>query len=353
MKIGILGTGNIAPAYITGCSKFPEDIQVTACADLILERAQAFADTHHLQAQSIEELLNNSEIDLIINLTIPAAHAEVSHQIIEAGKHVYVEKPLTLNRIKAQKILESAQNRGVRVGCAPDTFLGAGGQTSRRVIDRGDIGTPVAATAFWACHGHESWHPNPTFYYQPGGGPMFDMGPYYLTALVNLLGPIQTISAMTKRSFNTRIAEHESIQGQEIPVHVDTHVAGTMSFVDGTIATIVMSFDLWTHHLPCIEIYGTKGTLIVPDPNRFGGDVKVWTTENQAWQRVEPVGRSDVQRGIGVADMARAIVANEPHRASGELAFHVLDAMQAFDESAAQQKHIALSSEPVKPAVFV
>ncbi len=353
MKVGILGTGNIAPAYIKGCSKFPEDIQVVACADLFLERAQAFAKTNHLQAQSIEDLLNNVELDLIINLTIPDAHAEVSLQIIEAGKHVYVEKPLALNREEAFSVIEAAKEKGLRVGCAPDTFLGAGGQTSRQVIDRGDIGTPIAATAFWAYHGHESWHPNPSFYYQPGGGPLFDMGPYYLTALVNLLGPIQSVSAMTKRSFNTRVAQHESIKGQEIPVNVDTHVAGNVRFVNGAIATIITSFDLWTHHLPCIEIYGTKGTLIVPDPNQFDGDVKVWTAESQEWRLVVPVGRSDVQRGIGVADMARAIAHNEAHRASGELAYHVLDTMQAFDESSAQQQHITLNSEPEQPAILV
>lgn len=349
MKIGIIGTGNIAPAYMLGCSKFPEDIQVIACADLMRERAEAFANTHNLQAQSIDELLNNPEIDLIINLTIPVAHVEVSQQIIDAGKHVYVEKPLALTRDEGHKVLEAAQSKGVRIGCAPDTFLGAGGQTCRQVIDRGDIGTPIAATAFMVNHGHESWHPNPSFYYQPGGGPMFDMGPYYLTALVNLLGSIQTISAITGKSFDERIAEHENVKGQVIPVNVNTHVAGTIGFKNQAIATIIMSFDIWQHKLPCIEIYGTEGTLIVPDPNIFGGEVKLWNTKHQEWLTIPHVGRSDVQRGAGVTDMARSIRENTPHRASGNLAYHILDAMQAFDESSEQGKHIVLESHVSRP----
>ncbi len=349
MKIGILGTGNIAPAYITGCGKFPDDVQVVACADLLLERAQVFAEANGLQAQSIDDLLKNDAIDLIINLTIPGAHAEVSQQIIEAGKHVYVEKPLALSRDEGLKVLNAAQAKGVRVGCAPDTFLGAGGQTCRQVIDRGDIGDPVAATAFMAVHGHESWHPNPSFYYQPGGGPMFDMGPYYLTALVNLMGPMQSVSAMTKRSFSERVAQHETIKGQVMPVNVDTHIGGTVGFVNGAIATIIMSFDVWTHHLPRIEIYGTKGTLVVPDPNTFGGDVMLWDMDSREWKQIEPVGRADVQRGIGVADMARAIANDRPHRVSGDLAYHVLDAMQAFDESSAQRRHIDLGTPPERP----
>jgi len=345
MKIGIIGTGNIAPAYMLGCSKFPDDVQVVACADLLLDRAQAFAETHELQAQTVADLLNNPEIDLVINLTIPAVHAEVSLQIIEAGKHVYVEKPLALNRESGKQVLDAAAAQGVRVGCAPDTFLGAGGETCRQLIEQGAIGTPVAASAFMVIRGHESWHPNPSFYYQPGGGPLFDMGPYYLTALVNLLGPMQSVSAMAKQSFDERIAQHDSIKGQVIPVNVNTHTAGTIGFVNGTIATMMMSFDVWQHKLPCIEIYGTEGSLIVPDPNTFGGEVRLWQPQAQEWLLVDPVGRSDVQRGIGVAEMARALKAGEPHRANGELGYHVLDAMQAFDESSEQGRHIQLQSQ--------
>lgn len=352
MKIGILGTGNIAPAYIIGCAKFPEDVEIVACADLMLERAEAFAKQHGLLAQKIEDLLSNNEIDLIINLTIPAAHSEVSLQILEAGKHVYLEKPLALNRNDGLKILKKAQKQGLRVGCAPDTFLGAGGQTSRYAIDQGYIGTVLSASAFMVGHGPEAWHPNPSFFYQPGGGPLFDMGPYYLTALVNLLGPMTTISALTNQGFSERIAGHESIQGQVLPVNVNTHAAGTIGFASGAIATVIMSFDVWSHKLPCIEIYGTNGSLIVPDPNTFGGDVLLWNLEEKSWRTVPSVGRSDLQRGVGVADMARAIHTDSPHRVSGDLAYHVLDAMQAFDESSSQERHIKLSTQPARPAAL-
>ncbi|MDX1436308.1 MAG: Gfo/Idh/MocA family oxidoreductase [Anaerolineales bacterium] len=349
MKVGILGTGNIAPAYIKGCGEFPDDIRIVACADLIDEKARAFAEAVGIEPLSIQGLLNNHEIDLVINLTVPTAHAEVSRQIIDAGKHVYVEKPLALRREEGRALLEAAAGRGVRVGCAPDTFLGAGGQTARMVIDRGDIGEPVAAVSFMGYHGPESFHPNPAFFYQYGGGPMFDMGPYYLTTLVNLVGPFESISAMAKRSFETRTAQHESIRGQEVPVGVDTHIAGTALFANGVVASIITSFDLWSHHLPRIEIYGSKGSMLVPNPNIFGGDVQVWSLDQPEWQVVGPVGRSDLERGVGVADMARAIANQEPHRASGELAYHVLDVMQAFEESAESGELVRLSSHAERP----
>ncbi|HLA42303.1 MAG TPA: Gfo/Idh/MocA family oxidoreductase, partial [Aggregatilineales bacterium] len=344
MKVGIIGTGNIAPAYMKGCGAFPEDVQVAACADLMPERAAAFASTHNLQALSIDELLAHDEIELIINLTIPVAHSQVNHQVIAAGKHVYGEKPLALTRAEGRQILEAAQAKGVRVGCAPDTFLGAGGQTCRKIIDSGAIGEPIAAIAMMASHGPENWHPNPFFYYQPGGGPMLDMGPYYLSFLVYLMGAITGVSATTKRTFAERVAGHESIRGQVIPVDVNTHAAGTVTFASGAIGTIIMSFDVWKHNLPRIEIYGTEGSLSVPDPNRFDGTAQVWDRKSGEWHDAPMVGRDDVQRGIGVADMARAIQNSEPHRLSGALAYHVLDAMEAFEDSSREQRHITLTS---------
>ena len=349
LKVGIIGCGHIAPKYLQGCADFPQDIQVVACADIIEERTRQFADDHQLTAFSVEELLGNPEIDLIINLTIPAAHAAVSLQVIEAGKHVYSEKPLALTREDGRKILAAAEQAGVRVGCAPDTFLGGGGQTSRHIIDSGVIGDPVAAVAFMASHGPESWHPNPAFYYAPGGGPMFDMGPYYLTTLVNLLGSITYIFASSKRAFNERVAGHPSINGQVIPVSVTTHQTGTVHFENGAIATMITSFDMWSNNLPVIEIYGTEGSLSVPDPNRFGGDVRVWETQTKEWRSVPLIGRDDVQRGIGVADMARSIMGDRPHRASGSLGYHVLDAMAAFDESSERLQAIALESRVLRP----
>ena len=353
MNIGLIGCGNIAPAYITGCAHFPADVRIIACADMDAERARQFAATHQLRAQSVAELLLNPEIDLVINLTVPAAHVAVSLQVVQAGKHVYSEKPLALTPSDARLILSVAAANDRRVGCAPDTFLGAGGQTARHAIDTGMIGDPVAATAFMVCHGHESWHPNPGFYYQLGGGPMFDMGPYYLTTLVNLLGPARRVTGASKRTFEQRTAGHETIKGQVLPVNVATHITGSVDFHSGAIATVVMSFDVWRHNLPVLEIYGTQGTLAVADPNTFGGPVRVWEVKTGEWRELPLAGRADIQRGVGVVDMARSISSGEPHRASGELAAHVVELMAAFEIASGSQQHVPIQSHPAAPAVLL
>ncbi len=347
-KVGILGCGNIAPAYVTGCRPY-SIVDVVACADLNEERAKQFAHEYGLQAQTIDELLADSDIDIIINLTIPSVHAEVSLNILNAGKHVYSEKPLAINRDDGQKILGNAVEQGLRVGCAPDTFLGGGLQTCRKLLDDGAIGRPFAAKAFMASHGPESWHPNPAFFYQTGGGPMLDMGPYYITALVNFFGAVSYLSASTSRSLDERIAGHESIRGQKIPVEINTYSAGLLNFASGVTATMMISFDVWKHHLPIIEIYGTDGTLSVPDPNTFGGTVKLWTADRQEEYEVALTHSDEVRRGIGVAEMAHAIATNCPHRASGELANHVLDVMLAFDESSIEHQFIQMRSHIDRP----
>ena len=272
-NIGIIGTGAIAPAYMKGLGVFPDGVKVVSCADLNFERASAFAAEYGLEAMSAEGLLASDNVDIIINLTIPVAHAEVSLKILSAGKHVYLEKPLAINLADGRNVMRLAKEKGLRVGCAPDTFLGAGGQTARRIIDEGLIGRPVSANAFMMGHGPEPWHPNPFFYYVEGGGPMLDMGPYYLTALINLLGPIDCVAGMTNRAYENRTAGYEAIRGQNIPVTVDTHYAGLMRFESGAVGTIITSFDTWRSTLPRIEIHGTKGSISVPDPNTFGGDV--------------------------------------------------------------------------------
>lgn len=348
LNVGLIGTGNIAPAYIRGCKPF-ESINITACSDLDFERAQAFATEHGIQAYTVDDMLASDDIDIIINLTIPAAHAEVSLQIIEAGKHAYCEKPLALNRADGEKIIEAAKAKGVRMGCAPDTFLGGGGQTARKTIDDGVIGKPVAATAFFLSHGPESWHPNAGFYYLKGGGPLFDMGPYYITTLINLMGPVARVSGSANITFPERIATSEALNGQVLPVEVNTHIAGTLEFENGGIATIITSFDVWGHHLPRIEIYGEDGSLSVPDPNRFDGVVQAIHGDDGAWRDVQLTHTTNIGRGAGVADMAYAIQSGRPHRASGALAFHVLDIMQALEESAAQGKHIDINSTLDQP----
>ena len=348
LNVGLIGTGNIAPAYIKGCAPFSV-IKLTACADIVQDRARDFAAEHGLTAHSVDDLLARDDIDIVINLTIPAAHAEVSLQIIKAGKHAYSEKPLAMNRADGGRILAAAKAAGLRMGCAPDTFLGGGAQTARKAIEDGAIGEPVAATAFFMAHGPEAWHPNAGIFYLKGGGPLFDMGPYYLTALVNLMGPAARVAASARITFPERIATSEALMGQALPVEVNTHIAGTLEFESGAICTVITSFDIWGHKLPHIEIHGSEGSLSVPDPNRFDGAVSLLRGGTRAWADVPPTHSANIGRGAGVADMAYAILSGRPHRASGRLAFHVLDIMCALEESAASGQHVAIQSTLDQP----
>ena len=348
LNVGIIGTGNIAPAYIKGCAPF-DVIKISACADILADRARGFAAEHGLVAYSVDDLLARDDIDIVVNLTLPAAHAEVSLQIIEAGKHAYCEKPLAINRADGEAVVKAAAAAGLRMGCAPDTFLGGGGQTARKAIDDGLIGSPVAATAAWLSHGHESWHPNAGFYYLEGGGPMLDMGPYHVTALINLMGPVARVSGAARMTFAERIATSEALKGQRLPVEVNTHVAGTLEFESGAIANVIMSYDVWGHHLPYIEIHGSDGSLSVPDPNRFDGDVSLVKGGTREWVDIPLTHSTNIGRGAGVADMAYAIQSGRPHRASGDLAFHALDIMLALEESSAQGRHIDIESTVEQP----
>jgi len=349
VKIGLIGCGNIAPAYIKWSRTF-EILDVVACADINPAAAKKLASEYGLRACSVDELLADPEIEIVINLTVPKAHAEVSLAIIAAGKHVHSEKPLAVTREDGQKILAAAEKAGVRVGCAPDTFLGGGIQTCRKLIDDGAIGQPVAATAFMMSHGPESWHPNPGFYYKIGGGPLFDMGPYYLTALVNLLGPIRRVTGATRVSFPERIATSEAQYGRHIPVEVATHITGALDFAAGPVGTVIMSFDVWQHKLPCIEIYGSEGTLSVPDPNTFAGPVRLWQPTDREWREIPLTHRAEVGRGIGVADMAYGLRSGRPHRASGALAYHVLDVMHSIEDASRSGHHVELASTCPQPA---
>ncbi|MCC6803300.1 MAG: Gfo/Idh/MocA family oxidoreductase [Anaerolineae bacterium] len=350
MRVGIIGCGNIFPAYVKGCRAF-KILEVVACADLLPERAGERAKEFDIpKALSVEGLLSDPEIDVVINLTVPVAHAEISRAILAAGKHVHSEKPLAITREDGRSILDAAGECGLRVGCAPDTFLGGGLQTCRKLIDDGVIGVPVAATAFMASHGPEAWHPNPDFFYKLGGGPLLDMGPYYLTALVHLLGPVRRVSGSARISFPERIATSEALNGHRIAVEVPTHVAGVLDFGSGAVATILTSFDVWAHNLPRIAVYGSEGTLSVPDPNTFGGPVRLRLGGESEWREVALTHSADVGRGIGVADLAYGSVYGRPHRASGELAYHVLDLMHALIDSSAAERHILIESTCAQPA---
>jgi predicted dehydrogenase len=350
VKVGIIGTGNISSAYVKWIRTF-EILDLVACADIDMAKAQELATKFEIpKVLSVESMLSDPEIEIIVNLTIPAVHAEVSLSILQSGKHVYSEKPLAINRQDGQQILKTAKDRGLLVGCAPDTFLGGGQQTCRKLIDDGQIGEPVAAVAFMLSHGPESWHPNPDFYYKLGGGPMFDMGPYYLTSLINLLGPVRRVTGATRVSFAERIATSVVASGRRIPVDTPTHIAGLLDFASGPIATLITSFDVWGHNLPRIEIYGSEGTLSVPDPNIFGGPVRLYKPQDKVWVDVPLTHTEDTGRGIGVADMAYAILYGRPHRASGELAYHVLDLMATFDDASTTGQHIDVASTTNRPA---
>lgn len=345
IKAGIIGTGNISGIYFENGSKF-DAMQVVACADLDLERAKARAEQYHVRGCTVDELLADPEIDMIINLTIPKAHASVNLRALEAGKHVYVEKPFAVEREEAQEVLALAAKKGLYVGSAPDTFLGGGIQTSMKLIRDGWIGTPIGATAFMVCGGHESWHPAPEFYYQKGGGPMFDMGPYYLTALVAMLGPITRVTGSARVSYPERTITSAPKYGQKVKVEVPTHIAGVMDFASGPIGTLLTSFDVkGGSSLPRIEVYGSSGTLLVPDPNGFGGEIKLWQAGANEWSSIPlAYGYADNARGVGAADMAKAIVTGRKHRASGELAYHVLEAMHGFHDSSNQGAHYVMKS---------
>ena len=349
--VGVIGTGDISGAYFRGLGVF-DFIEVRACAALHLERAQAKAREFNVpRACTVEELLADPEIELVVNLTVPRAHAEVARAALEAGKSVYNEKPFTITRTEGRELLELAHRRDLRVGCAPDTFLGAGIQTCRRLIDDGAVGDPVAATAFVMNHGHEHWHPSPEFYYQAGGGPMFDMGPYYLTTMVALLGPVRRVAGATRRTFAERTITSQPRAGTRIPVEVPTHVASVLEFASGPIATLVASFDVWSHNTPLLEIYCTRGTLSVPDPNTFGGPVLLRRARDERFHEVDLThGYETNSRGLGAAEMARARSQGRPHRCSGELAYHVLDIMHGMHDAADSGRYVVLESTCPRPA---
>ena len=350
-KVAIVGCGNISDIYLQNCAAF--GLEVTACADMDASRAQAKSQKFKIPARSVAEVLADPTVEIIVNLTPPAAHAEISRAALNAGKHVYSEKPLATTRADGALLIELAQQKNLRIGCAPDTFLGGGLQTCRQLIDSSVIGEPVAAVAFMTGHGMENWHPNPDFFYQPGAGPMFDVGPYYLTALVNLLGPVRRLTGSTRISFPERLITSQPLAGTKITVNTPTHVAGVLDFVSGPVATVIMSFDVWAANLPRIEIYGSLGSLSVPDPNTFDGPVLVRLAQDTDWRDVPLThGYNNNSRGLGLTDMARALREGKGHRANGALAFHVLDLMQSFEEASRTGQHIDIPSRCERPAAL-
>jgi predicted dehydrogenase len=329
LNVGVVGLGRISRAYLTTLQRLPE-VRVTSLADREPERAEAALPTAPgARAVPVPELLAADDVDLVLNLTIPAAHAEVALAALDAGKHVYGEKPFALDLTQARQVLNAAG--GLRVGCAPDTVLGTGIQTARKAVDDGLVGVPVAANAVFTSPGHEAWHPDPEFYYRPGGGPLLDMGPYYLTALVHLLGPVERVVGAASRSRSTRSIASGPRASTAFGVEVDTHVAGVLVHTSGALTTLTTSFDVVASTQPRIEVHGTEGSLSVPDPNHFTGDVRLRRLGEPEWATLPPsAGVVDAARGTGVADLAANLAAGRPHRASAEVAVHVLDVMQTL-----------------------
>ena len=344
VTVGVIGCGNIFDAYLNASQHFPI-LNLTSCADMQPERAQTKAEQWGLQNRTPEELLADDSVELVLNLTTPESHVTVARQILECGKHVYSEKPLGLNPEESRALLDLAASLDLRVGCAPDTFLGGSHQTSRQLLDSGKLGDPLACTAFMMVPGHELWHPDPDFYYLPGGGPMLDMGPYYLTALVNLLGPVARVTGRGKSFRPFRTIGSGPRAGQTVAVKTPTHLSGVAEFENGTLLTITMSFDVWNHQHHHIELYGSQGSMLIPDPNCFDGNVQ-WSKGKEGWTRIPNAFpyADDNYRSLGLADLAHAIRKGRAHRANGQIGFHVLEIMTGFLKAAETGETVEMSS---------
>jgi predicted dehydrogenase len=276
MNIGVIGCGNISGIYLKNLTTLFKNTKVVAVADLVEKKANDIKEAYAIpQVLSTDELLKSKDVDIVLNITTPPFHYEICKKALENGKHVYVEKPLSITYTEAKELVALAESKGLYLGGAPDTFLGAGIQTCKKLIDDGVIGDPVGGVGFMMCRGHENWHPSPEFYYKVGGGPLFDMGPYYITALVTLFGKVKSVFSFAKKTFNERTITSQLKYGQKIDVEVDTHIVGLLNFENGATVSLTTSFDVYAHTMPPIELYGTKGSIKVPDPNQFGGKVEV------------------------------------------------------------------------------
>jgi len=348
LRVGLIGCGNISGEYMLSLQQYPKLLQVAACADQDGNRAAAFSQRYSVPALTPAALLQQENIDLILNLTPPAAHFRVSLSAIMSGKHVYSEKPLAISLEEGVQLLDAAQKQGVLLGCAPDTFLGEGYQTCRTVLMNGALGDPVAASAFMMCHGHEDWHPAPDFYYKAGGGPLFDMGPYYLTALVYLLGPVRRVTAFAGAAFPERTVTSMPGEERRIAVETFTHYTISLELGGGVLVSMSMSFDIWHSSLPHLEIYGSRGTLFCPDPNTFEGPVRLITADG-CLEELRLSSAYHAGRGAGLLDMVHALQQKRAPLVSAGLALHVLEVMTAVETSARSGQAVAIQSRTALP----
>jgi len=363
MRVGVVGCGNISTAYFRLAPLF-KGMRMVACADLKPELAAAQAETFGLVAMTVDELVASEDIDIVVNLTIPAAHYAVSKAALDAGKHVYSEKPFVLSLKEGLDLKKRAEKKGLRIGSAPDTFLGGAHQQARSLVDAGRIGKVTSGVCHVMNHGMEHWHPNPDFFYAPGGGPILDLGPYYVSSLVQLIGPVTKVAALTSIPHAERIIANGARTGEAVPVGTPTTIHALLHFASGAVVTLNASWDVWTHGHAPIELYGEDGTVLVPDPNFFGGTVGLTHHDKPvkklpAWKHPLGVPNQQSPRGplanyrtIGLADLAQAISEGRPHRCSLEFALHAIDIMTSILASGESGKFVTLTTTCERPAAL-
>ena len=347
VKVAMIGVGAISGIYLENITKVFTELELIGICDLVRERAEQAQEKYQIRNlyETMDEAFADPEVDIILNLTRPYEHFEVTKAALLAGKHVYTEKPLGASFEEGTQLFTLAKEKKLMLGGAPDTFLGSGLQTCRRLIDDGYIGEPIGAAAFMICHGHETWHPDPEFYYKYGGGPMLDMGPYYVTALVNLIGGVKGVTGVTKTSFPTRTITSQPKSGAIIDVDVPTYVTGTLSFDNGAVGTIFTTFDVYYNQQARFEVYGTKGTLIVPDPNTFGGPIRLLRPEDGDYKEMPLLfDYKENSRGLGLADMAKALQTGRDYRANDQLIYHVLEILTSFEKSSTEGCYLPLET---------
>jgi len=363
LGVGVIGCGNISTAYFTLAPLF-RGIEMRACADINMDAARARAEEFGLHAETVEELLGDDAVDIVVNLTVPAVHYEVSRQALDAGKHVYSEKPFVLSVKEGLDLKKRAERKKLRVGSAPDTFLGGAHQLARHLIDSGKVGRITSGTCYVMSHGMEHWHPNPDFFFQPGAGPVLDVGPYYVSDLIQLIGPVSRVAAISSIPAKERTITSKPRAGEKIPVNTPTTIHAVLEFVDGAVITLNASWDVWKHGHAPIELYGEEGTIFVPDPNFFGGEVR-YTKRGDAVKKLpkwdhplavpnqkHATGMMANYRTAGLADMALAIMEGRPHRCSMEAALHAIEVMTGVLKSGETGRFVAMQTTCERPAAL-
>lgn len=363
LGVGVIGCGNISAAYFRLAPLF-RGIEMRACADIDMDAARARAGEFKIRAETVDDLLAAPDIDIVVNLTNPAAHYAVSKKVLDAGKHVYSEKPFVLSVREGLDLKKRAEKKGLRVGSAPDTFLGGAHQLARNLIDSGKVGKITSGTCFVMGHGMEHWHPNPDFFFQPGAGPVLDIGPYYVTNLIQLIGPVRRVAAVATTPAKERTILSKPRKGEKIPVNTPTTIHAVLEFENGAVVTLNTSWDVWVHNHAPMELYGEAGTLFVPDPNFFGGKVSYTSADKTVtslpkWEHPlavanekHPAGMMANYRTAGLADMALAILQDRPHRCSMELALHAVDVMTSILKSGETGKFVAMQTTCGRPAAL-